>query len=755
MDAAADAVADAQTVARIAVAGEELGGAKDIVRELEQLGYSVVGSAATAAQTLALVTVARPDLVLIDTRLDGAIDGIETALRIRETGTPVIFTSACSDGDTLARAKAALPYGFLTKPVRAADLRGAIDMALARSRADGAADRAGLEERYRRLVEHTHDAIVVFGPDGAILEANHAAAVCTGYRQEELRGKTWADIVDPAIHTEHARQFGVLFRDGSSRAPRVAIRHADGSQRVLDATRTVVHVGGERLVMSISRDVTDLVDSETALRASEERFRTLVSSVEEMVHTLDRNLVCTGVYGRGAERAGIRAEDRVGRHLRDILPPRAAAEHEAAIARARANDRATLRWTLEFPDGVHEMESGYGVLHDAEGDCAGFVVVSRDVTESRRLESQIIVSDRLAAIGTMAASVTHEIGNALAPLLANLSFARSACADLRPSAPVAQLDELAEVIDEANHAVENIRVIARDVKVFVDLGHDRLVPIDVVAVLEAVLRMTKGELKYRAQVVSELEGVPRVLGVEARLAQVFLNLVLNAAQAMEGGPAKNRLLVRSKVDGTRVVVEIGDTGPGLPDTIADRLFHPFVTTKPLGVGTGLGLSICHRIVTGMGGEIGVESRKGLGCTFRIRLPSLPPEPSRARVLIVDDDEAVRRAVVRVLAGEHDVTAVAGAADALDILARGERFDLILADIVMPGMSGVDLWRRVEKLLPDQVGRFMFFTAGTFSAATRAEVAASGCACLEKPIDGPRLLRAVRDTARNAAQVGEH
>jgi len=254
-----------------------------------------------------------------------------------------------------------------------------------------------------------------------------------------------------------------------------------------------------------------------------------------------------------------------------------------------------------------------------------------------------------------------------------------------------------------------------------------------------------------------------VQGGESRLGQVFLNLVANAAQAIaEGSHDEHEIRISTGVDPAgRVTVEVADTGPGMPPEVLARLFEPFFTTKPMGVGTGLGLSICQRIVTELGGTIEVKSRVGVGTTVTVSLPAAPaaaapsptvtaPEPApvrRGRILIVDDDLMAARALERALATEHDVTTAGSAQEALDQIGKGERFDVIVSDLMMPQISGMDFHARLRDLVPEQAERMIFLTAGAFTTRARAFLEESTLPRLEKPYEIRELRALVNEWMR--------
>ena len=268
----------------------------------------------------------------------------------------------------------------------------------------------------------------------------------------------------------------------------------------------------------------------------------------------------------------------------------------------------------------------------------------RDVrlrVERSRMQEQLVISDRMASVGTLAAGVAHEINNPLAAFIANLDFAaqdvakltQDVCAnragtDGAESSPGAigwietRLREMEEPLRDARESADRVRLIVRDLKIFSRSGEDRTGAVDVRRVIESSLRMAWNEIRHRARLVKEYGDVPQVEGNEGRLGQVFLNIIVNAAQAIpEGHADKNEIrIVTKQNDDGRVVIEVRDTGPGMSEAIIARIFDPFFTTKAIGEGTGLGLAICHRIVTTLGGELAVEVWSGRGPSFRIILP---------------------------------------------------------------------------------------------------------------------------------------
>jgi signal transduction histidine kinase len=258
----------------------------------------------------------------------------------------------------------------------------------------------------------------------------------------------------------------------------------------------------------------------------------------------------------------------------------------------------------------------------------------RKVLDERRLAHL----DRLASLGTLAAGIAHEINNPLTYLIANLELLEEEMPRLmqlftltatRPGFEgpgpevAARFQEMGAQLRDAIDGAKRVRGIVSDVKMFSRAGDDLRAFVDVQSVLESTLRVVIGELRQRARVVTKYQPTPLVLANPGQLGQVFLNMLLNAAHAIEAAdPDKNTIGVATRVTATgEVLVEISDTGCGIDPGLQRRIFDPFFTTKPVGVGTGLGLSICHGIVRSLGGSITVESQVGAGATFRITLPA--------------------------------------------------------------------------------------------------------------------------------------
>jgi signal transduction histidine kinase len=398
----------------------------------------------------------------------------------------------------------------------------------------------------------------------------------------------------------------------------------------------------------------------------------------------------------------------------------------------------------------------------------------RDVTVERDRELRRLQAEKLASIGMLAAGVAHEINNPAAFVLGNIeglaAQMRQVEETLRivadPAAHAALQTiffEMTATLQESKEGMARIQRIVRDLSSFSHVDDDPQTLSEMNSAVDSTLGLLKNELRHRATVDRDLRATRMVRTSPARLSQVFLNLIINAAQAVSEAEVKrNRIVVRTFDSGNDVVFEVSDNGPGIQPELMPRIFDSFFTTKPRGVGTGLGLPISQGIVRSLGGEITVESKPGSGALFRVQLPSeaavrsgqpAPDAPvarhRRRRVLAVDDEALLLKAYRRMLADVHDVVTALGGRDALLILQKQTDFDAILCDLQMPEMSGMELYSTVRAKYPELGNRFVFVTGGAFSAEARRFLE-QGVTCLGKPFRMEELLNVIEQKIGNSS-----
>jgi signal transduction histidine kinase len=388
-----------------------------------------------------------------------------------------------------------------------------------------------------------------------------------------------------------------------------------------------------RLVPAVRRELKE-AESRQARRYAEARFQSLARSLDGLVVSMDRDLLIDGCYGRGIPGGPQVPSAFLGTRLSDFFEGSERHAVVAACRRVLAGAAREERLDIDRPHdaGIAHLQITFSpMVAEDGGRVTGLVGYVRDVTAERVASSQRVASDRMATIGTLAAGVAHEINNPLSALLSNLHMLGRDLAHLSAGHVLTPtlLGELTEILDDANTAAGVVRTIAGDLRTFSRQADEAPQPVSITRVLESALRLARNRIEPRARIVRDYAEAPPVLAVESSLGQVFLNLLVNAAQALpEGHSDFHEVRVKVSVDEAagRVVVAVSDTGHGMSTAVKERLFTPFFTTKPSGIGTGLGLSICRRIVTGFGGDITVESAEGQGSTFRVSLPIAPPGP---------------------------------------------------------------------------------------------------------------------------------
>lgn len=356
--------------------------------------------------------------------------------------------------------------------------------------------------------------------------------------------------------------------------------------------------------------------------------------------------------------------------------------------------------------------------------------------------------DDPAALGALPAGVAHEINSPLAAVMTNIDAALDALAACHERS--ADLDRALEALRDAAEAGARVQQLVHDFGSLSRAAAGTRGPVDVHRVIESTLRITWTQIRDRARLVKSYADVPPVRANESRLGQVVLNLIVNAAQSIERGRAdENQIGVTTGLepDG-RVFIEVADSGHGMSRDIQQRIFTPFFTTKPAGVGMGLGLSICQRLIASFGGEITVDSEPGRGSRFRVVVPAAsspgvtpalqrkhaPSARRRGRVLFIDDERALGRALQRTLSHEHDVLAVTSAREALTLLAHAEHFDLVLCDLTMPEMDGREFFDELSRRSPEEARRVVFLTGGVTSHEARAFLDRVDNDCLKKPVE---------------------
>ncbi len=521
--------------------------------------------------------------------------------------------------------------------------------------------------------------------------------------------------------------------------------------------------------------------------ALEAERRQLVDNLPVIVARLDPKTGAT-LFANGAiERVlGYATTETLGQPGMDALLADPIEWEASAIARDRAARGLEPGWQdrrYRHKDGrlLTLRECVYPV-RDPSGSVRAIQVIAYDVTTEIEARKQLMQADRLASIGALAGGIAHEINNPVAFIgLAAGQIVKM----LEPGARADERERVVPLLREIGEAAGRIGNIVGELKLFARIPEGaHVTPVDVNRMVQMALTLTSAELRQGARVEINLGELPLVPGEYSMLGQAFVNLLLNAAQAVQAkrqtSPSSNFVRVSTFVASGAIVVRVSDTGVGIEPRLLQRIFDPFFKTRAASDGAGLGLAIAHNLVRRVGGDIRVTSVPEEGSTFEVVLPveaakearpgsmSLLSRPSgstapraadaggarpapRGRVLIVDDEQALAKALARQLGDRWDVDTVSTAKDALAELSI-RRYDVVACDLRMPDQSGPAIYETIRGRSPRQAARFIFTTGGSFGASDdviHARAESTGRPILEKPFDGATFESLVARVAAEA------
>jgi PAS domain S-box-containing protein len=392
------------------------------------------------------------------------------------------------------------------------------------------------------------------------------------------------------------------------------------------------------------------------------------------------------------------------------------------------------------------------------------IVIARDISDLRAaeearlaLDAKLHQADKMVALGQLVSGVSHEINNPLAALLPSLKFIEEEIAAMETKPPTPeQLAEIKQALADSNEGASRIRSIVAGMRTFAHPEQNRGELLRVEDVLEAPISLVTNEARYKARIETSYGKTKEIVVDRMPLSQAFLNILLNAAQAIEGNdPTRNWIKITTYADADGVSVEISNSGPHIPPNVLGKLFEPFFTTKRVGEGVGLGLSLALATVKRHGGVIVPSSERGQPTKFKVWLPAdtgvpraAPADaprpvahPRPSRILLVDDDRIVRSSLQRVLELRHVVVAASSGERALELLAE-RSYDLVLCDLIMPGVDGMRVYAETRLRSRDQADRFVFLTGGTNSVEAREFLRTVPNPRAYKPLDADEILALV-------------
>jgi PAS domain S-box-containing protein len=543
----------------------------------------------------------------------------------------------------------------------------------------------------------------------------------------------------------------------------LAVARADGTLvevRAFAAPRFDAAGEVSHILLAFS-DVRAEVRAAAEAAAGRERLMATVRHAPIILFATDANGIITLSEGAAVRALGFVPGETVGRSVFELYPdnPELRANAQRVLAGETITDTVDLHGVV--------LESWLGPLRGPSGEITGLIGVSSNVTERVRLEKQVAQAERLSALGRLASSVAHEINNPLAYTVEALRLASEALGELEADGGAAPepLARLRRVLAEASEGAERVRLTMRDLRSFSRGDEDEQRPLDLDRILGTAIKLVAKRIGTRAAIERVRGPRATVRADENQLVQIFVNLIINAADALPTGHAdrqRNRIRISTRLEDGWAIVEVADSGPGVPEAVRDTIFEPFFTTKPVGEGTGLGLFVTRNVVGALGGSVTIGDAPEGGALFSVRLPldgsgepaavqgqgSGPvavaaPPPARGngapafRALIIDDDPQVSELLRLSLEREFPaatVRAFTSGRSALEHLLAGESYDVVFCDLMMGELSGMQIHEELRRAAPGRERELVFMTGGVYDSAVSDFLSGVSNDCLDKPFD---------------------
>jgi PAS domain S-box-containing protein len=715
---------------------------------LEDCGFDVT-TADSGRRGLELFAQHRHDAVLVDLRMP-EVDGLTVLRSITgRTDTPVIVISGTGEIGDAVEALRLGAWDFLQKPIEDLSvLQHAIDKVLERARlirqnrvyqqqlerlveertealrSTNEELRASREElrsiadNFRLLTENQRDVVVAISPDGRVTYCSPAIIDLGGHQPDELEGHSIEQFFVSADDVERALK--LIRKARSSRRSEsmdLLFKAKDGRRIPVEICGKPV-VDGDRVtaIQCVMRDVSERVRVE----AERKRLATAVKHAAEEIIVTDRNGTIEYVNPAFEQISGFSRDEVVGKPPRILTADeRDPVQLEQLWETLRRGEVWTGRFTNKRKDGLLIQEAAtISPIRDDAGAPVGFVAVQRDITEEVKLREQLIRAQKMEAIGTLAGGIAHDFNNILSAILGYTELAFHSTDESSPLR--SHLSQVLMAGDRARRLVSQILAFSRHSE------HEQL-PVQVSLVVKEVMQLLRASLPSTLTIQQRVTAkTEMVMGDPTQIHQVLLNLCTNAAHAMRVGEGKLEVSLVAEPASPAATADsqsrpqqnlrltVRDTGHGIEPELLERIFEPYFTTKEPGEGTGLGLAVVHGIVKSHGGEIVVDSTVGEGTSFHVLLPVVSgeaekpigsepsPLPGKEQILLVDDEEVLVKMFSKWLKRlGYEVTATTKSREALRwFKADSKRFDLVITDQTMPGMTGIELIRSLREECPD-------------------------------------------------------
>ncbi len=628
------------------------------------------------------------------------------------------------------------------------------------------------EKRYRALFEGSPDAIFIADPEtGAILDANAAASRLIARRREEIIGlhqsrlhPPWKDTLSRDNFKQHVRETKA---GGTAHLTENTILRPDGTEVPVEILAQTVVINGKKLLQGVFRDITERKSIYAALQKSEAFIKNILETVDEGFIVIDRDYKIISANRAYLSQVKASLEEVMGKHCYEV-------SHRVNKACYDMGEECSVKRTFATGDPhtalhVHYDKNNDPIyteiksypLKDVSGNTVSAIEIINNITEKKRLEEQLLHSQKMEAVGQLAGGIAHDFNNILTTITGYGSLIK---------AKMGKDDPLRNYLEQMLDSAKRAASLTRGLLAFSRKQAISFKPEDLNKIIENVekfLQRLIGEDIELKVVLADADLV--VMADSGQIEQVLMNLATNAKDAMPDG---GRLTIATEPfelghefikmhgygrRGTYALISVTDTGAGIDEKSREKIFEPFFTTKEVGKGTGLGLSIVYGIVKQHNGYITCDSEPGRGTTFRIHLPTtkldapeegtgapLPVSGGTETILVAEDDVTVR-ALVKEILEQYGYTVIE-AVDGEDAIGRfrehRDRIHLLILDVIMPKKNGKEVYEEIRKARPDV--KVIFSSGYTADILSRKGILENNFSLILKPISSTDMVRQVRE-----------
>jgi PAS domain S-box-containing protein len=729
------------SIGKFLIVEDEFVVAENLRTDLESMGYEVVGLASSGKEAIELARQDKPDLVLMDIKLLGGMDGIQTAIHLRqELDVPVVFLTAFADESFLARAKLAEPLGYLVKPYERKGLRASIEVAHYKARMERLLKES--ESRFRSMFENSPVAYLALDESDRYLDLNSELCELLGYSREELIGKNFVEFWPPETRHLYPGQFAKLKDYGRLQTELELVRKDNTLLTVLFEGRVQCNIEGKFLRMHcILHNITERRRVEEERRRTEQALwkqyelqRVLLSAIPASVYIKDTDSVYVAGNKQFSELSGVPENKIPGKTDYDFFSETDADCFRRNDAEVIATGKARLHYEMRGTDAEGNtiwFSTSKCPFYGPSGEIAGLVGICIDITDRKRAEEERLQfeqrlqqAQKAESLARMAGAIAHRFNNMLGVVMGNLELILD---DLpQESKP---LVHIAEAMNASRGAAE----ICRFMLTYLGQTAGKKEQLDLRGAVGEALALLSASIPGNVHLKAELSSRGPIIQADGvHIKQILTNLVSNAVEAI--GEAEGRITVAVGVVSAEEIrkskffpmdwkpkersyacLSVTDTGPGLDAAANERIFDPFFTTRF--TGRGLGLPVVLGLMRAYEGAITVESKLGEGTGFHVyfpiseqvelplreEIPASPQIQGGGLVLVVDDEPMLRdiaRTMLEQRLGYKVITAGDGF-EAVEIFrSRKDEFSLVLLDLSMPGMNGWETLSALRALRPD-------------------------------------------------------